>query len=106
GTLYGRNTTGGAINIITRNADYNGVHGFGEAELGTFSSVRVGGAVNVPLVEDKLALRVAVQHWEKDGYGESRITGQTFGDDKSDTLARVSLAFDPINTFHADLKIE
>jgi iron complex outermembrane receptor protein len=106
GTLYGRNTTGGAINIITRGADYNGVHGFGEGEIGNFNSYRIGGAVNVPIVADKLAARLAVQYWNKDGYGESRITGQTFGDDKDDVVARLSLVFDPIETVHGELKVE
>ena len=68
GTLYGRNTTAGAINIITKNADYNGVHGFIEGELGDFKDARIGGAVNIPIIPDVLAARVSYQHWNRDGF--------------------------------------
>lgn len=106
GTLYGRNTTGGAINIITRNADYSGVHGYVEGEIGNFDQRRAAAAVNVPILADVLSARLAYQYWKKDGYGRSRITGQTFGDDKDDHLARLSLRFDPASNLSATLKAE
>jgi iron complex outermembrane receptor protein len=62
GTLWGRNSTGGALNILTNKP----VHNFdtnGDLEMAWFEggarSVRARGMLNTPLVEDKLALRVA-----------------------------------------------
>jgi iron complex outermembrane receptor protein len=106
GTLYGRNTTGGAINIITKDADYDGVHGFIEGEAGNFQDWKVTAAVNVPIISDVLAARVAVMHWNREGFGKSSVTGQRFGDDKDDHLARLSLRFDPTSNFSAKLKAE
>jgi len=106
GTLYGRNTTGGAINIITRDADYTGLHGFIEGEAGRFNSYRVAGAVNVPVVPDMLAVRLAYQYWTQDGYGKSILTGQRYGDDKDDHIARLSVKFDPMENLSAELKVE
>src|SRR5690606_19958017 len=55
GTLYGRNTTGGAMNVITRGADYSGIHGFAYGEYGNYNNWKLAGAINVPIVEDMLA---------------------------------------------------
>ena len=106
GTLYGRNTTGGAINVITRGADYSGYHGFVEGEVGDYNDWKVGAAVNVPIIPDKLAVRVAYQHWNRRGFGKSIVTGQHFGDDHKDDLVRLSVKFDPFSNFTGALKLE
>jgi len=106
GTLYGRNNTGGSINIITRDADFNGFHGFAEGEVGNYSSFRWGGALNIPLIEDKLAIRLAFQHWDRKGYGRSLITNQDLGDDHRDNLVRVSIKFNPTDNLRINAKME
>jgi len=106
GTLYGRNTTAGAINIITRSADYSGLHGFLEGEGGNYDEWRLGGAVNAPLIQDVLAIRVAYQHWSQQGFGRSLVTGEHFGNDHNDNIVRASIRFDPTSNFDANLKIE
>jgi iron complex outermembrane receptor protein len=106
GTLYGRNTTGGAVNIITKGADYNGLHGFISAEVGNYDDAKVGGAVNLPIVDDKLAVRLAYQHWNREGFGQSAITGERFGDPKDDDVARLSVKFDPDPRFSVTGKLE
>jgi iron complex outermembrane recepter protein len=106
GTLYGRNTTGGAVNIISHNADYNGLHGFATAEVGDYSDWKLGGAVNVPILPDMLALRVAYQHFSRDGFGKSSVTGETFGDQHDDDIIRASLRFDPAPYFTSNTKFE
>ena len=106
GTLYGRNTTGGAINVITRGADYSGVHGFVSGEYGNYSNWKFAGALNVPIIDDVLSARVAYQHWNREGYGHSAITNQQLGGDRDDDLFRLSLKFDPAPAFSATAKVE
>jgi iron complex outermembrane recepter protein len=79
---------GGAVNIVTRNADYDGIHGFVAGEYGNFKDWKVGGAVNVPILPDVLSARVAYQHWNREGYGKSDVTGQRAGGDHDDDVAR------------------
>lgn len=67
GTLYGRNATGGAINIITRKPSFGSVEGFVEAEYGNFDAFRTTGAVNVPISDD-IAVRASGQLVRRDGY--------------------------------------
>ncbi len=66
GTLYGRNATGGSINLIT-NKPVDAFHAAFESDFGNYSSVRTFGMVNVPL-GDKLAIRLAAQQSKHDGY--------------------------------------
>jgi len=106
GTLYGRNTTGGAINIVTRAPDYDGVHGYALAEYGNDNNVRVGGAINLPIIEDVAAARVAMLYWGRDGYVKSRVTGQDFGGDHDDILMRGSIRFTPTSAVSIDLRGE
>lgn len=71
GTLYGRNTTGGAIRLITAKPLPSGeVEGFVTGTYGKFNQQRLGGAINIPLIKDVLAVRLtALKDDVKDGYG-------------------------------------
>jgi iron complex outermembrane receptor protein len=106
GTLYGRNTTGGAINIITRGADYGGYHGFLYGEVGNYADWKASGAVNIPIVDNVLAARLAYEHWGREGYGQSLVTGERFGGEHDDHIFRASLRFDPNPRFSLSSKLE
>lgn len=67
GTLYGKNTTGGAVNLISRDAKLGETSGYFNAGYGNYNRVDVNGAVNVPLGE-KAALRVAGTFAKADGW--------------------------------------
>lgn len=67
GTLYGRNASGGAINLITKRPTHE-LGGTASAELGDYSLFKFSGALNVP-VSDTLALRGVFQSNKHDGYG-------------------------------------
>ncbi|GAA4644145.1 TonB-dependent receptor [Pontixanthobacter gangjinensis] len=68
GTLFGRNTSAGALNITNKRPDLSEFGGFANATYGNRDLMSVQGAVNVPLVEDTLALRVTGAYRERDGY--------------------------------------
>ncbi|NND68721.1 MAG: TonB-dependent receptor [Halioglobus sp.] len=76
GTLYGRNAPGGAYNITTNDPDHDGLGGYVESnyslydESPDFATLDVRGAVNIPLIEDKLAWRVAGVYADSDGFVE------------------------------------
>ncbi len=103
GTLYGRNTTGGAVKFVTHAPDFNGLHGFGEAELGNFNDQKYSLAANVPIIDNVLAGRIAYQRWSRDGFGSSATTGERLGEGHDDNFARGSLLFKPSDTFRVDL---
>ncbi len=67
GTLYGRNSNAGSINIITNDPNRSSVSGFVNVDVGNFDSKRIETAVNVPLT-DKMAARFAIVGNQHDGY--------------------------------------
>jgi iron complex outermembrane receptor protein len=67
GTLYGRNATGGAINIIPNDPSFSGFDGYADIEVGNYAEVVTDGALNAPLSEH-LALRAAFQTVDHRGY--------------------------------------
>ena len=58
GALYGKNATGGAINIITAKPGFD-TSGYLQAGFGNFGRFETEGAVQAPLIDDKIALRLA-----------------------------------------------
>ncbi len=68
GTLFGRNTTGGAINIITRQPKLEGTNGFIKAGYGNYNRFTAQGAVEFTPVEDMVGLRLAANYGKGDGY--------------------------------------
>ena len=89
GTLYGRNTTAGAINVIT-NAPGRQLEGTVGVELGDYASRKLNAMLNLP-VNDALALRAAMAANRHDSY---LINGQgtpyELGLDRDDLSARLS----------------
>ncbi|MEC9358176.1 MAG: TonB-dependent receptor [Pseudomonadota bacterium] len=77
GTLFGRNTTGGAI-LFQTNKPTDQFEGWIENELGSYSNQMLTGVVNVP-VTDSFALRIAGRKQQRDGYVENVATGEDMG---------------------------
>lgn len=67
GTLFGRNAIGGAVLSNTRKPTYD-FGGYAQAEYGRFNSISMEAAVNLPVVKDMLAVRLAAQISNTDGY--------------------------------------
>lgn len=74
GTLYGRNTTGGSINVIT-NKPTEEFGGYGRFTAGDYELLQFEGAVSGPLT-DQLRGRMAVKVLERGGYGENLFNGE------------------------------
>lgn len=71
GTLYGRNTTGGAINFISRKPDLTGSNGYVDFGYGNFQTVRAEAAAEATPIEGVLGIRGAVSFERHDGYIEN-----------------------------------
>ncbi len=97
GTLYGRNTNGGAINVTTKRPTQTFTADVA-AEYATYNAVNLTAAVGGPIVEDKLAFRVAGQYVADDGFTYNRVTGNDVN--ATDYWAgRAQLLFTPTEDF-------
>lgn len=73
GTLFGRNTTAGALNITTKKPSLDVVEGFANATYGNFDFFNVQGGVSLPLVQDSLGLRLSGAFRRRDGILENQL---------------------------------
>jgi len=104
GTLYGRNATAGVVNIISAKPK-NHFEAKLSADVSNYDSSRLEGMINIPLVEDKAALRIAGAWTKRDGFVTNTIDGeQTDGRDL--WSARVTLGLTPVDWFRANLIYE
>lgn len=92
GTLFGRNTNGGAIQYVTRRPgdEFRGKMTLG---LGDYTRRSVSGSVDVPLTETLLS-KVTLASSERDGFIHSRVTDQDYGH-HSNTAVRGDLLWTP-----------
>lgn len=67
GTLYGRNATGGAINVLTAKPKFDETSGYINGSYGNYNAVNLTAAVNLPVAENA-ALRIAGTLNQHDGY--------------------------------------
>ena len=74
GTLYGRNTIGGAIKYVTKRLG-NEPEAMLRADLGSYREINALGSVTLPLT-DSFAIGGAVARYTRDGYGTNLTTGQ------------------------------
>ncbi len=75
GTLFGQNSTGGAINVITQAPDTGEFFGKADITVGNYSLTRVRGSVNIP-ISDTTALRASVATHNHDGFSKNILLDQ------------------------------
>jgi iron complex outermembrane receptor protein len=85
GTLYGRNATGGAINLITRKADPERLNFRQTLTAGNYDLFRSRTILNVPL-GDTTAIKLAYSTMERDGVVDNLGKGEDWGKEDKDNL--------------------
>jgi iron complex outermembrane receptor protein len=103
GTLFGANTTGGVINVITRQP--TGEYGaYGTVSIGNYNEVDASAAVNFPITDD-LAGKVSFSHRGRDGFYTNLYTGSKIGGIDSNQV-RAYLKWTPTENFDVTLQEE
>jgi iron complex outermembrane receptor protein len=101
GTLFGRNTTGGAV-LYEPAAPVDNFEASAKISAGDYGMQEYEGMVNVPVIDDQLLLRVAGDVARRDGFTQSVVTGQ-HQDSVDYNAYRVSLAWRPTENFENTL---
>jgi iron complex outermembrane receptor protein len=97
GTLFGKNSIGGLISIQPKKPTDN-FEGYGQVTFGNYGDKEFEGAVNIPIVQDKLNVRISGQRKERDGYTTDFYTGKDY--DNEDYYSwRVGVDFRPTDDF-------
>jgi iron complex outermembrane receptor protein len=95
GTLFGRNTTGGAINFITRGPSLDGANGYAELGYGNFNTFTAQGAVEETLIQGQLGIRVAGNWVHGGGQIENVYPGGANPNSQDSRQGRISLRYKP-----------
>ncbi|MDB6063562.1 MAG: TonB-dependent receptor [Verrucomicrobiaceae bacterium] len=93
GTLFGRNTIGGAVQLTPVAPTYE-VNGYLRGNYGTANFRNLEGAINVPIIDEKVALRVTGQMQRQDGLNKNLSGGPDFNNTHNNSY-RMSLLLDP-----------
>lgn len=104
GTSFGRNTTGGAVLVYTAKPNYV-FGGYAQAQFGDYNDTEFQGAVNVPIVDGKFAVRVAADIERRDGYTKNIATGDA-QDDKNSDAVRISALMQPTDNIKNVLVVD
>ncbi len=104
GMLYGRNATGGAVNMISK-APTDSFEAGGSVSYGNYSLVETQGYASGPLVEDVLLMRVAFKTRDHDGYTPNVFNGDRL-DDGNFAGLRGTLRYMPVDNFNLDIKLD
>jgi iron complex outermembrane receptor protein len=102
GTLYGRNSTGGSINVINR-APGDSPASSVEFGVGSFGLQRVDGQINLPL--GKSAVRLAVAAADSDGYLHNSVDERRFAEEDF-VGARLSWRLAPTDSLSVDVRVQ
>lgn len=102
GTLYGRNSFGGAVNVIS-NQPVNDLRYGASVTVGNYDRVRAEGFFNAPL-SDTLFARISVAIDSHDGFVKNTFDRRNDIRDKDDTYVRGQLRWEPTSEFDATLR--
>jgi iron complex outermembrane recepter protein len=97
GTLFGRNSIGGLISLQPQQPT-NNFEGYFKATFGNYNDREFEGAVNVPIVADKLLVRISGESQQRDGYTKDVISGKDY-DNLNYYSWRVGVTFRPTDDF-------
>ena len=96
GTLFGQNSTGGTINVISQKPSFDETKGKIDLAIGNYGLTKFRGAVNIPL-SDKVATRMSVVSTDRDGFSKNILNNQDL-DDANHTSLRSDWFFDISDT--------
>ena len=103
GTLYGKNSEVGVINIITKKPD-NEFRGKVSIEAGEDEKQQLSLNVSGPIVKDKFYIGVSGRHFAQDGFIENPETGETI-DDRENDYGKITLRWTPTDKLDSSLMI-
>lgn len=103
GTLFGKNTTGGAI-LYTSIKPSSEFRGTAKGNFGNYDRKDASVAVDIPLVEDVLLSRLSLATINRDGYTENTIDGTKFSDEDRDAIVG-QLRWLPSDSIIADFNL-
>jgi len=92
GTLFGQNSTGGTVNVISKLPSFDGFQGKADITLGNYGLTKVRGSFNTPL-SSKIATRNSFVITDRDGFTDNIINGQDL-DDANNVSFRSDWLFD------------
>ena len=93
GTLYGRNATAGVVNITSAKPS-DQFEAMASAEFGNYASKRFEAMVNLPIVDDRVAIRIAGEWTKRKGYSFNELTDSSI-DGRDLWSGRVSVGWHP-----------
>lgn len=94
GTLFGRNTSAGALNITTKRPNLNEVEGFANATYGNLNYFGAQAGISVPVVSDQMAIRLSGAYRKRDGIINSSVSGTESGN-RDRFIVRGQLLWEP-----------
>ncbi len=95
GTLFGQNTTGGAI-LFEPARPTNKFEGYLMGTYGSYNRLDVEGVVNIPIISDVLLFRGGIQRQTREGFSHDVVSKRDY-DNRDSTVYRASLMFRPTN---------
>jgi iron complex outermembrane receptor protein len=79
GTLFGQNSTGGTINVISQKPSFDEIKGKADLALGNYGLLKYRGALNIPLT-DKIATRMSLVSTDRNGFSKNILNDQDLDD--------------------------
>ena len=107
GTLFGRNTIGGAINVVTTKPDVeaDNVSGKTDFVFGNFARADATAQLNLPIVKDLFAVTLAGTSRHEAGYGYSLASGADLSN-VNNTAGRISALLKPNDQLDVELSVD
>ena len=107
GTLYGRNTFAGSINVITNRPNMDEIEGNIKITTGSYNRSAYEGVLNIPLA-DNLATRIVVASDRHDGFIENHVIAGPSDDlrEKNSFYARSITRYEPSDSFNATFRLD
>ena len=79
GTLFGQNSTGGAINVISKKPTTDEYYGKADITIGDYDLLKYRTSVNIP-INEKVATRFSFSSTDREGFSKNVVTGQDLDD--------------------------
>ncbi|HEU4624549.1 MAG TPA: TonB-dependent receptor [Steroidobacteraceae bacterium] len=86
GTIYGRNSSIGAVRVITKEAPLDRLDAGGDLTFGTHSQRNVRASIGAPIVQDKVGFRLSFNSRQNDGYELNTVNHERAYLDDSNAL--------------------